>query len=58
MTLLFHLNCRQNWSDLKKKLMDEGYIEVSEKIGQLKMMGRMENPGYFTKMVDKGSKFG
>src|SRR5512137_376177 len=25
------------WSDLKKKLFSEGYVEVSEKIGQLKM---------------------
>lgn len=28
---------RKYWSDLKKKLIAEGYIEVSEKIGQLKM---------------------
>ena len=28
---------RKYWNDLKKKLMDEGYIEVSEKIGQLKL---------------------
>jgi prophage antirepressor-like protein len=28
---------RKYWSDLKKKLINEGYIEVSEKIGQLKM---------------------
>jgi len=28
---------RKYWSDLKKKLIDEGYIEVSEKIGQLKL---------------------
>ena len=28
---------RKYWSDLKVKLMREGYIEVSEKIGQLKM---------------------
>ena len=28
---------RKYWSDLKKKLTVEGYIEVSEKIGQLKM---------------------
>lgn len=28
---------RKYWSDLKKKLIDEGYFEVSEKIGQLKM---------------------
>ena len=28
---------RKYWSDLKKKLGAEGYVEVSEKIGQLKM---------------------
>ncbi len=28
---------RKYWNDLKKKLTEEGYIEVSEKIGQLKM---------------------
>ncbi|MFA6048054.1 MAG: Bro-N domain-containing protein [Parcubacteria group bacterium] len=28
---------RKYWSDLKKKMIDEGYSEVSEKIGQLKM---------------------
>ena len=29
---------RKYWSDLKKKLIAEGYIELSEKIGQLKLM--------------------
>ena len=28
---------RKYWSDLKKKLIAEGYFEVSEKIGQLKL---------------------
>ena len=28
---------RKYWNDLKTKLTKEGYIEVSEKIGQLKM---------------------
>ena len=28
---------RKYWNDLKKKLVKEGFIEVSEKIGQLKM---------------------
>jgi len=28
---------RKYWSDLKQKLIDEGYSEVSDKIGQLKM---------------------
>lgn len=29
---------RKYWNDLKKKLTDEGYFEVSEKIGQLKLL--------------------
>lgn len=29
---------RKYWSDLKKKLVKEGFIEMSEKIGQLKML--------------------
>ena len=29
---------RKYWSDLKQKLAAEGYVEVSEKIGQLKMV--------------------
>ena len=29
---------RKYWNDLKKKLLAEGYFEVSEKIGQLKMV--------------------
>ena len=29
---------RKYWSDLKKKLIDEGYVEVSEKIGQFKLL--------------------
>ena len=29
---------RKYWSDLKKKLIGEGYDEVSEKIGQLKLV--------------------
>jgi len=29
---------RKYWNDLKKKLKNEGYIEVSEKIGQLKLL--------------------
>jgi len=31
---------RKYWNDLKKKLTSEGYIEVSEKIGQLKMIAK------------------
>ncbi len=29
---------RKYWSDLKKKLIQEGFLEVSEKIGQFKML--------------------
>lgn len=29
---------RKYWNDLKQKLIDEGYFEVSEKIGQLKLL--------------------
>jgi DNA-damage-inducible protein D len=29
---------RKYWNDLKKKLIDEGFFEVSDKIGQLKMV--------------------
>jgi len=29
---------RKYWNDLKRKLIDEGYFEVSEKIGQLKLL--------------------
>src|SRR3990167_4529102 len=28
---------RKYWNDLKKKLFEEGYVELSEKIGQLKL---------------------
>ncbi len=31
---------RKYWSDLKQKLISEGFIEVSEKIGQLKMLAK------------------
>ncbi len=37
---------RKYWADLKKKLIKEGYYEVSEKIGQLRMValdGKMRN---------------
>jgi len=32
---------RKYWSDLKKKLVKEGYNEVSEKIGQLKLQAEV-----------------
>jgi len=36
-TLTGNVRPRKYWSDLKKKLVKEGYSEVSEKIGQLKL---------------------
>lgn len=41
---------RKYWSDLKAKLIDEGYVEVSEKIGQLKM----EAPDGKQRLTDAG----
>jgi prophage antirepressor-like protein len=32
---------RKYWNDLKKKLIKEGYSEVSEKIGQLKLQAEV-----------------
>lgn len=32
---------RKYWNDLKKKLVKEGYSEVSEKIGQLKLQAEV-----------------
>jgi DNA-damage-inducible protein D len=40
---------RKYWNDLKSKLLSEGYTEVSEKIGQLKMIstdGKMRETYY------------
>ena len=31
---------RKYWSDLKQKLITEGFVEVSEKIGQMKMLAK------------------
>lgn len=42
---------RKYWSDLKKKLAQEGYIEVSEKIGQLKMVAA-DGKRYLTDVAD------
>ena len=35
---------RKYWSDLKTKLVKEGYVEVSEKIGQLKLKAPVKSP--------------
>ena len=47
---------RKYWNDLKKKLTDEGYFEVSEKIGQLKLPapdGKM--PNYINDQLKTGN---
>jgi len=47
---------RKYWSDLKKKLITEGYIEVSEKIGQLKLMAN-DGKYYETDCADTETMF-
>ncbi|MBR5370121.1 MAG: phage antirepressor protein [Bacilli bacterium] len=42
---------RKYWSDLKKKLLDEGHIELSEKIGQLKLKSS-DGKYYLTDVCD------
>jgi len=47
---------RKYWNDLKKKLLAEGYVEVSEKIGQLKMAapdGKMRLTDYCLKGMER-----
>ncbi|MBF0531572.1 MAG: Bro-N domain-containing protein [Candidatus Omnitrophica bacterium] len=47
---------RKYWSDLKKKLIQEGYVEVSEKIGQLKLMAS-DGKEYLTDCANTESLF-
>ena len=42
---------RKYWSDIKKKLLDEGHIELSEKIGQLKLKSS-DGKYYLTDICD------
>lgn len=42
---------RKYWNDLKQKLISEGFIEVSEKIGQLKMIAK-DGKMRFTDVTD------
>lgn len=42
---------RKYWSDLKQKLISEGFVEVSEKIGQLKMLAK-DGKMRFTDVAD------
>lgn len=47
---------RKYWNDLKKKLTGEGYREVSEKIGQLKMEAN-DGKKYLTDYADTETIF-
>ena len=47
---------RKYWNDLKKKLKDEGYVEVSEKIGQLKMTAS-DGKSYLTDCANSETLF-
>ena len=47
---------RKYWNDLKKKLEQEGYVEVSEKIGQLKMQAA-DGKEYLTDAVTTETAF-
>lgn len=37
---------RKYWNDLKKELENEGFDQLSEKIGQLKMLAKIKNEAY------------
>jgi len=47
---------RKYWSDLKKKLTNEGYLELSEKIGQLELMA-IDGKYYMTDCADTETLF-
>jgi DNA-damage-inducible protein D len=47
---------RKYWADLKKKLINEGYSELSEKIGQLKLMAN-DGKYYETDCADTETMF-
>jgi hypothetical protein len=47
---------RKYWSDLKKKLVAEGYSELSEKIGQLKLLSS-DGKKYLTDCVNTETMF-
>lgn len=47
---------RKYWSDLKKKLVDEGCVEVSEKIGQMKLVAN-DGKYYETDCADTETVF-
>jgi hypothetical protein len=47
---------RKYWSDLKKKIVVEGYVELSENIGQLKLLSS-DGKKYFTDCVNTETLF-
>ncbi|HAB50670.1 MAG TPA: hypothetical protein DCE80_00590 [Ignavibacteriales bacterium] len=47
---------RKYWNDLKKKLISEGYRQVSEKIGQLKLQSS-DGKKYLTDCADTETMF-
>jgi hypothetical protein len=47
---------RKYWNDLKKKLVDEGYTELSEKIGQLKLIAK-DGKNYESDCADTETMF-
>lgn len=47
---------RKYWNDLKKRLIEEGYNEVSEKIGQLKLQSS-DGKKYLTDCADTETIF-
>ncbi|MBU3964880.1 Bro-N domain-containing protein [Patescibacteria group bacterium] len=47
---------RKYWNDLKKKITDEGYFEVSEKIGQLKLLAN-DGKKYLTDCANTETMF-
>ena len=47
---------RKYWNDLKKKLADEGYFQLSEKIGQLKLLSN-DGKKYLTDCANTESIF-
>ncbi len=47
---------RKYWSDLKKKIAKEGYNELSDKIGQLKLMSA-DGKYYMTDCVNTETMF-
>jgi len=48
---------RKYWSDLKRRMVKEGYTELSDKIGQLKLRSNKDGKMYLTDCVDTETLF-